>query len=460
MLKRILFALSLLSVMGVAAGGALWIAHGSDQPANPPPASPPGSVAPAAPADSTWVETVPVIRGRVVDIPGLEIWPYEKTELLAKIPGYVQEISVDVGTRIHGAQLDSSGKLVKEADVLVRISVPELVKDEEQKVALVGQAEAEIQQSKAALAAAEKRLSSSQELVKVAEAARLRAQAELRRAQAQYDGLVKSKAAVTAETLAESQYALEAANAGLAEAEAKVASAKATAEESAANRDKAKADVKAAEEHLKVAIANRDRVAEMLRYAKIPAPYDGVVTQRNLHTGAFVSGTMADKPLLTVVRTDRLRAVLDIPEKDAPFLAVGDPVEVKLDAMSKEKFNWKINRFAPILGGGKKVRAEIDVENRDDHFYPGMYGRAAVILQGVEVFTIPETCLDKESTFVWTVVDGTATKRKVTVGPRDGKKAEITSGLTEKDEVTSAGKDGLKEGQTVQVRKPNEGKKE
>jgi RND family efflux transporter MFP subunit len=253
------------------------------------------------------------------------------------------------------------------------------------------------------------------------------------------------------------EYELEAAKATAVEVEAKIKAAEAMRDESAAKRDKAGAEVGAANARLQVARADHDRVKAQLDYTRVVAPYDGVVTRRNLHSGAFLSNKNGERPpIFTVMRTDRLRIIVDIAEKDVRFLDVQHPeqhlVQVTLDALPGKQFVWPLKRFAPVLGGGKKVRAEIEIPNPDKVFFPGMYGHAAVILETKkQALTVPAVCLssDASGAFVWLVVDGQAKQQRVTIGLNDGKKAELPTGLTGTEQIITSGKEALREGQAV-----------
>src|SRR5262249_48163244 len=174
-----------------------------------------------------------------------------------------------------------------------------------------------------------------------------------------------------------------------------------------------------------VAKANLQYVQTMLGYARIVAPYKGVVTKLNLYKGALLQpGKSNEQPILTIARTDRLRIVVDVPEKDAPFLN-RDPskpnnlVQIKFDALPNvpvKDTTWPITRFAPVLGEGKKVRAEIHVENPEGCLFPGMYGHATVILQEKhDALTIPAACLGAEGKeyYVFRVADGQARRQVV-----------------------------------------------
>jgi RND family efflux transporter MFP subunit len=382
----------------LAALSALWLT-GCDGKA---PASPSGGDAEGA----LRVETVPVGREdlrRVSETTPAELLPYERTDLYAKVSGFVKEVRVDYGDR------------VKKGDLLALLEVPELDKELAQKKALVRRAEADLVLAKETVQAAE---------------------AEYRRRKSQYERLTRvgRGGVIDQEAVDETQFGFEA---------------------SKAKWDMSKADVGVKEANVQVARADRDQVEVMTRYTRVVAPFDGVVTRRHLHTGAFVSSRAGEVPILTVVRTDLLRVVVDVPEKDVPYLDKEDKVVADLDARPGRKFEWKVTRMAPVLGPGKKVRVEVDVPNPGGVLYPGMYGHATVVLEERPgALTLPSSCVvrDEKGAFVWLAVDGKARRQRVTVGLNDGKKAEITSGLGGTEEVISGSKEALRDGQPVSTR--------
>ena len=421
MTKRVLVALCVLAGVGLAGGaGALWVARaGSKTAASPPPVA--GEASPAAngPESAVRVATVPVTREdlkRVSDATPAVILHFETTDLYAKVSGFLSELRVDIGDR------------VKKGDVLATLGVPELEKEYEHKKALAARAEADLGLARQAVRAAE---------------------AEYKRGKSQYERLARvgRTGTISQEDVEEAQYGFEAAQ---------------------AKWDMAKADVGVKDANLQVARADRDQVAALLQYTTVAAPYDGVVTRRNLHTGAFIpANTGEHTPIFTLVRTDLLRVTVDVPEKDARYLDVRHPekhaVHVRLDALPGQPFVWKLKRFAPALGSGQKVRAEMEVRNPEGKLYPGMYGYAAVVLEDRPgALTLPAGCLsnDAKGAFVWVVAEGKARQQQVTIGLNDGKKAEITSGLSGTEEIVSSGKEGLRDGQPVLAqRAPDAAKK-
>jgi multidrug efflux pump subunit AcrA (membrane-fusion protein) len=409
-----------------------------------------------SPATTVRVETIAVSREhlqRVSEATPAELLPYETTDLYAKVSGFLQEIRVDYGDRVEKGR------------VLAILYVPEMEKELEQKKALVTQAEKTIQQAQEALRAAAAAVRSAEANVGEAAAGRTRARAHYERWKVQYANVqdLISRKVIDAQTRDETLNQFKAAEAAVDEIEAKVKSAKAALDESKAKQGKAQADVSVAEAQVQVAKAERDQVAALLQYTRIVAPYDGVVTRRNLHTGAFINTGRNELPVLSVMRTDKLRVVVDVPEKDVRYLNKEAMIRADLDALPGKKFTWNVTRLAPLLGSGKKVRVEAEIPNRDGTLYPGMYGHAAVILEDKRnALTVPPTALstDPKGTFVWVVLDGKAHRQGVTTGLNDGKRVEILSGLSGTHEVINSGKNALREGQAVLAQKAGaEGKK-
>jgi multidrug efflux pump subunit AcrA (membrane-fusion protein) len=141
------------------------------------------------------------------------------------------------------------------------------------------------------------------------------------------EGLVKDRV-IDAQSRDETRNQCRAAEAALEEADARAQSAEAARAEAAAKRDKADADLAAACNRLALAESNERRMRAMLAYARITAPFDGVVTDRRVHTGHFLqsaAGGSKGEPLFVVVRTDRVRVFVEVPEADASSSATAPP---------------------------------------------------------------------------------------------------------------------------------------
>ena len=141
---------------------------------------------------------------------------------------------------------------------------------------------------------------------------------------------------------------------------AKAAEEKAHASVKAAEAEltRARAQVLTAKANLEHALAEQ-RVAEarlgqatiLAQYTRILSPYTGVVTQRaTFHDGDFIREAIRgdEVPILSVARTDLMRVVIYVPDRDTPFLNRGDEAVIRIDALGGEEFKGKVMRYSEI----------------------------------------------------------------------------------------------------------------
>ena len=258
---------------------------------------------------------------------------YEETPIYSKIAGFLdKEPNVD------------KGSWVKKGEMLVVLRVPEMEADLELKKAKVKQMEAQIVQAQETLSAAVANIKTCEAQIVEAQASVAAADADCQRWKAEYDrGMILVKKNVYDQgTLDESRNQWDQSKAGKQKAEAHVKSSEAMLLESKARKSKAAADIVAAEANRDAAKAERDFSKSMLDYREIKAPYDGVITQRNVHTDHLVepasSGTTnrSAKPLFVIMRMDKMRITLQVPELDSKHVANGMKAKVALQAYSNE----------------------------------------------------------------------------------------------------------------------------
>jgi HlyD family secretion protein len=210
-----------------------------------------------------------------------------------------------------------------------------------------------------------------------------------------------------------------------------VQSAEATRNESAAKRDKAEADVAAARNKLLVAESDQRRTEAMLAYARITAPFDGVVTDRRVHTGHFLqsaAGGSKGEPLFVVMRIDRVRVFVEVPEADAVLIRDGTPGRVRVQVLNDREFEGTVAGTSWSLEPGQRtLRAEIDLANPDGVLRPGMYVHALVEAQRPDAWTVPSAAVlvRDGQTFCYRVEDGKAVRTLLRVGGRDGGTVEV-----------------------------------
>jgi len=376
-----------------------------------------------------------------------EIAAFEETPLYAKVAGYVQSVNVDIGDKI------------KQGQSLAVLAVPELVEELKQKAALVLQAQSQITQANAAVEVAQAVIETAQAKVAAAQAAIARTTADVERWTSESARIseLADRSAVTRKVADETLEQLRVAEGAKLEAEAQVVSAKAMVLEAQAKLTAAKADVEAATARLTVAQADRDRTQALVDYANIKAPYDGTVNQRLIHTGFYVqpATTGRDEPLLVVSHSDVVRVVVYVPETDAGFTKLGEPAAIRVQSLDNKQFAGTVKRVASALDDKTRtLRAEIDLENPSGELVPGMYCYVSIVLgKQPNALVIPATAVmfdqDKASCFV--VANSRIVRVPIEIGLRTREEVEVLSGLTDGEDVVSKNPTSLHEGQRAEA---------
>src|SRR5204862_855031 len=135
----------------------------------------------------------------------------------------------------------------------------------------------------------------------------------------------------------------------------------------------------------------------LVQFATVVAPCDGVITERNFFPSDFVRAANeggAHLPLLTVQRTDRMRVVVQIPDRDVPYCDPGDPAIVEIDALPGQKLLAKVSRVARSEDHDTRLmHVEIDLPNPTGKICNGMYGKVTIILEESDLLTVPPSSL-------------------------------------------------------------------
>lgn len=213
-----------------------------------------------------------------------------------------------------------------------------------------------------------------------------------------------------------------------------------------------------AEARLAMAQAALAQNETMLRYSRITAPFDGVITMRYVDVGAFVpaatgSGNPQAAAIVTLMDYSTVRVRIAVPEIEAARVQVGQPVVVTTDSLPGKVFRGKVSRHTGALEEAtRSLLVEADLPNADGTLRPGMYVMAKI---GVEqhrgALLVPAAALvrEKAAGFVFTLADGKANKVQVKFGFNDGTNVEILEGIPENARVLIPGKVSLVNGQAV-----------
>lgn len=220
----------------------------------------------------------------------------------------------------------------------------------------------------------------------------------------------------------------------------------------------ADAEVKLAEARVETAGANHDRLVALNQYASITAPFSGVVTARYVDPGALIqaaTSSMQGQPVVTIQELCTIRVYVSVPEVDVPFIHSGIPASLTPAAFPGRTFRAAVTRIAEALDPSTRtMKTEIDFLNPHHILRPGMFGEVTLEIERIpNALVIPDTALVVEGSkrFIWLVRDGTAHRAQVETGMDDGTQVEIRSGLSGREQVIVAGKDGLAEGKPVQT---------
>lgn len=224
--------------------------------------------------------------------------------------------------------------------------------------------------------------------------------------------------------------------------------------------DQATSDFTARQSALASAQANLRRLEQLQGFEKICAPFDGVITARNVDIGALIQGGDSSSPrseLFHMASTDKLRLFVPVPEVYASAVHSGDHIVVTSDAAPNQKFTGTVVRDSDAIDiANRTLNVEVDVPNADHKLLPGQYAFVHFpIPPSSSSMTLPSNALlfRAEGLRVGVVRNGHVDLVPVEIGHDYGANVEITAGLTSQDRVILNPSDSLAPGERVEVEK-------
>jgi membrane fusion protein, multidrug efflux system len=208
------------------------------------------------------------------------------------------------------------------------------------------------------------------------------------------------------------------------------------------------ANVEAAKSAYKVVAAN-------LAYLEIRAPFDGIITLRNINLGTYVgpSGGGGNQPLLVIEDHKRLRLVISVPENSTGGLNNKSEVTFTVKALQGEKYTGQVKRLAGSLDEKlRSERLEVDVINKDNRLLPNMYADVSVPIPSRDsAYIVPKTAVvtSTEKVFVIRVVNNRAEWVDVQKGRESGADMEIHGNIKVGDQLVRAATEEIRNGSTV-----------
>jgi membrane fusion protein, multidrug efflux system len=223
-------------------------------------------------------------------------------------------------------------------------------------------------------------------------------------------------------------------------------------EEHKASFDARGASLRASEAALRTADANVQRLRDLKAFATIVAPFDGVVTVRNIEIGQLVTAGTG-QAMFRVANTSIVRVFVNVPQVYAPSVNVGDTAAISLREFPNRTFDGKVTRTSRALDPATRtLTTEIRVPNPDGVLLPGMYASIALGVNRVDspLMIAPASLVaDASGTRVAVVDHGAIHWRQVKVDSNLGDDVAILSGLAASDQVVVAPSERLVEGLAV-----------
>jgi RND family efflux transporter MFP subunit len=209
-----------------------------------------------------------------------------------------------------------------------------------------------------------------------------------------------------------------------------------------------------------IAAANLERTRTLLGYAKLTAPFTGVITKRWVDRGAFIpaatsSSAARSAAVVTLMDFSRVRVDVAVPETEVPRVRVGLPASLSVSEIPGKTFAGRVTRIAYALEDATRTMGtEIEIPNADGALRPGMYASVRIGLERrTDALLVPAEAVvtQKGQSFAFTVAGGRARKVALRTGLDDGVRVEVLAGLAPGEMVVVAGAQALTDGQACRA---------
>jgi membrane fusion protein (multidrug efflux system) len=220
--------------------------------------------------------------------------------------------------------------------------------------------------------------------------------------------------------------------------------------------------VQSAESNVAAAREALRSVAQLESYLNIYAPFDGIVTTRNLHPGALVgpaSGQSGTMPIVQIVDTGHLRLVVPVPEAYVGEMQAGQQVAFTVPSYPGQTFHAPIARISHNVDQNTRTMpVELDVHSADGRLSPGNFSNVQwPVHRAAPTMFVPVSAVtnDQQRTFVERVHNGKAEWVDVVPGLNVSGNTEVFGDLKPGDEVIRNATDAIRPGQQVKTAPPH-----
>lgn len=345
----------------------------------------------------------------------------QQTDVAPSVAGKVVAIGVDLGSYVKRGQMIAQ---LDDVDLKLRVQ----------------QAQAQVDQAKAALRQAEEKVGlrpgQTFDPNKVPEVASVRVALELAE-----KNLRRSEKLIESGDVSRSFYDQQKAQRD--QLKEQYESALSLARQNYAAVLTARANVANAESQLGLA-------RRTLSYALVFAPIDGYVAERTADLGEYVSPT---SKVATIVRINPIRIRIDIPEQAIPEVKMGQSVSMTTSAWPDKNFSGRIARISPnVTPNSRTLTVEAEIDNSGGLLKPGQFATVRILQpRPAPAVLVPARAVRTESgvSRVFAIKDGHAQQRLVQLGQTEGDLVEIKSGIAEGEQVATSNIEQLSDGMAV-----------
>jgi RND family efflux transporter MFP subunit len=220
--------------------------------------------------------------------------------------------------------------------------------------------------------------------------------------------------------------------------------------------------IAAAQQNIEAARQALESIRNMEAYLSVTAPFDGVVTERNVHPGALVGpsgGPGAAGPIVRVIESDRLRLVVPVPEAYTAGLTRGASIPFSVAAYPDQMFSGTVARIAQVVDVNTRTMAvELDVVNKNGRLSPGTFCQVRWPIRRERASLLVPTgsvASTTGRTFVVRVNGGRTEWIDVKTGLASGPLVEVFGDLRPGDHIAARGTDEIRPGTEVRIKEPN-----
>ena len=218
-------------------------------------------------------------------------------------------------------------------------------------------------------------------------------------------------------------------------------------------------DEKTGAYHQTEAVLNR--LKEQVGFAQVVAPFDGIITKRNVNQGDLVNagnGGASSLPLFSMARVDKLHMYVFLPQDRAGDIKVGDEIDLFKSNAPDVPIKGRVARTAGAIDTSTRtLQVDIEVANDKRQLMPGTYVEVVINLDPGNVLVIPTNALlfTPSGPQIATVKDDKVIRQAVKLGVDYGALIQVKAGVTKEDQVIINPPDSIAVGQKVEIETPS-----